>query len=297
MSRFDTIDLTKLPPPDAVEVIDFEALLAALVADFRARFPDHADLLESDPVMKTLEAWAYRETLWRQRVNDAVRSELLATAGGADLDHIGARYSVARKLLNAGDPDAVPPVPPTYESDASFRARIQMAPEALTVAGPVGAYRFHALSAHAQVRDVSIQSPTPGDVLVTVLASTGDGTPAAEVTDAVAAALNAEWVRPLNDTVIVQAAEVIAYQVQATIRVTPGPSAEIVRAAAEAAVATYVAACWKLGKPVAVSGLLAAMHGEGVQSVDLISPAAGIAPPLHQAPWCSGIALTVEAAA
>lgn len=294
MSRFDTVDLTKLPPPDAVEEIDFEVVLAELVQDFRTRFPDHADLLESDPVMKTLEAWAYRETLFRQRVNEGVRAELLATARGSDLDHIGARYSVARRLLDPGNPDAVPPVPPTYESDDSLRARIQMAPEALSVAGPVGAYVFHATSAHPQVRDVAVQSPTPGDVLVTVLADTGDGTPPADVLDAVRDQLNDDDIRPLTDRVTVQAATILPYQVQATIRIYPGPSADVVRAAAEQAVTAYVEACWRLGRPVPVSGLLAAMHVEGVESVDLVSPAGGMAPAAHEAAWCEGVALTVE---
>lgn len=296
MSRFDDIDLTLLPPPAAVKTLDYEVILAELVADFKARCPDHADMLESDPVMKTLEAWAYRELLWRLWLNDLVRSELLATATGSDLEHIGARYAVARRLLDPGNPAAVPPVQPVYESDSVLRARIQMAPEALSVAGPIGAYVYHASSAHPQVRDVAVQSPEPGNVLVTVLAAIGDGMPDAEILAAVTAALNDEDVRPLTDRVTVQAATILPYPVQATLYIYAGPSAEVVRATAAQNVATYTASCWRLGRRVAVSGLLAAMHVEGVQSVDLTSPAGGIAPQAHEAAWCSSIALTVEPA-
>ena len=64
------------------------------------------------------------------------------------------------------------------ESDPDFRRRIQLAPEGFSVAGPEGAYIFHALSADPGVLDACATSPSPGEVVVTVLARAGDGTAA-----------------------------------------------------------------------------------------------------------------------
>ena len=117
------IDLSQLPAPTVVETLDYESVLAALQADFTARYPAFTAALESEPVLKLLEVAAWRELIVRGRVNDAARACMLAYALGSDLDHLAALYGVQRLLLDAGDPTAVPPVPPTYESDARLRAR------------------------------------------------------------------------------------------------------------------------------------------------------------------------------
>ena len=52
------IDLSRLPPPDVVEALDFEAILARLRADFLARYPDFTAFVESDPEIKLLETRA-----------------------------------------------------------------------------------------------------------------------------------------------------------------------------------------------------------------------------------------------
>ena len=95
------IDLSRLPAPTVVEAIDYETVLAALKADLVARWPDYTADLESDPAIKLLEVAAYREVLLRQRVNDAARAVLVATAIGSDLDHLGALLNVARLEVEA----------------------------------------------------------------------------------------------------------------------------------------------------------------------------------------------------
>ena len=50
------------------------------------------------------------------------------------------------------------------EDDASYRARIRLAPERFSVAGPSGSYRYHALSAHQGIADVAVYAPVPGTV-------------------------------------------------------------------------------------------------------------------------------------
>lgn len=293
---FSAIDLSQLPAPDAVQAVDYEATLAEMLADLRARAPAFNALVESDPAYKLLELGAYFKVLLLQRVNDAARAVMPAYALGADLDQIAARYGVARLVIDAGDPEALPPVAPVLESDSDFRRRMLLAFEGLSAAGPIGGYIFHALGADPDIADASVQSPAPGEVLITVLSRTGDGTAGAELISAVEAAASPDEVRPLCDLVTVQAAEIITYSISATLTVYPGPDSEVVRAAAENAAQAYADAQHRLGRDVTLSGLYAALHQPGVQNVLLVSPAADLAANDGQATYCNGISVTVGGA-
>ena len=82
------IDLSRLPPPDVVEALDFEGIFNRLRADFLTRYPEFTAFVESDPAIKLLEVVAYSELVLRQRINDAARSVLIAYALGGDLDNL-----------------------------------------------------------------------------------------------------------------------------------------------------------------------------------------------------------------
>ncbi|MDG4866546.1 baseplate J/gp47 family protein [Guyparkeria sp. 1SP6A2] len=291
---FTAVDLSQLASPDVVESIDFEAILAAMKADLIARDPSLEDTLalESEPITKLLEVCAYRETLLRQRVNEASKAVMLAYAAGTDLDNLGALFGVERLLVDAGDPDAIPPVPPTYESDTDFRRRIQLSLEGFSTAGPEGAYVFHALSADGEVLDASATSPSPGNVTVTVLSRTGDGSADAALLDAVDAVLSAEDVRPLTDNVTVQSATISNYTVDATLYFYAGPDRAVVLQSAQDAIESYVAAQHRLGLDVTLSGIYAALHQPGVQRVELTSPASSIVVDRQTAAYCTAINLT-----
>lgn len=289
---YSAIDLSQVPVPNVVETIDYEAILTAMLADLQSRWPQFSALVESDPAYKILEVCAYREFILRARVNDAARAVLLATATGADLDNLAAFFGVERLLLDAGDPAALPPVPPTYEADADLRFRVQLALEGFSTAGPSGAYMFHARSASALVKDVGVTSPAPGEVRVTVLSTEGNGAPSAPVLAAVEAALNDDEVRPLCDLVVVQGATILAYAVTATLEFFDGPDAAVVLAAAEAAVQDYVASAHRIGRPIRRSALFAALHQPGVAQVTLTAPAADIVPTATEAAWCTAVTVT-----
>ena len=293
MSGYSAIDLSLLPVPDVVETLDYEVILAAMKADLAARAPEVAAVLalESEPLVKLLEVCAYREVLIRARVNDAAQAVTLARATGTDLDNLAALFGVARLVINPGDPLAVPPVAPTLESDADLRRRAQLALEGFSTAGPEGAYVFHALSADADVLDVSATSPSAGDVLVTVLSRTGSGTAPAPLLATVQAALNADDVRPLCDNVVVQSAAIVSYAITATLYFYPGPDSAVVMAAAQAAATAYAAAQHRIGRDVTISGLHAALHQPGVQRVVLTSPSAALTIGSAQASWCTAITL------
>lgn len=289
-SAFSAVNLSLLTPPDAVEALDFETIFSSMLADLRTRDPAFTALVESDPAIKILEVAAYRELILRQRVNDAVKAVMPAYAKGNDLDHIAALFGVARLTVTPADPETGAPA--VNESDDDFRRRMVLAPEGYSVAGPEGAYIFHALTADADVLDASVESPEPGEVLVSILSRTGDGEPAPEVVAAVANYLENGSVRPLTDHVTVQAAEIIPYAVEAEITTFVGPDAAVVIAAAEARLAEYVALSHRLGRDITLSGLYAALHVEGVQNVELVAPGADIEVAPNQAAFCTGMAVT-----
>jgi phage-related baseplate assembly protein len=325
MSRFAAVDLSSLPKPEVVETLEFEAILAALKADFIGRYPDYsAATLESDPVVKVLEVAAYREVILRQRVNDAARQRMLPYAKGANLEVLGADQGVYRLTLNPGDPDAVPPIPPTYESDDDLRRRIQLAPEALTTAGCEGSYVFNALTAgetpvaidvaspdettvtltytfdagglSASIKDATSIRPEPGSVLVTVLGRDGDGTVDAPILTIVEANLSAASVRPLCDGVTVQSATIKPYTVTALLTVYDGLDPNTIEAAAAIAMQAVADKRHALGEDVTQSVLDAALHVAGVKKVTL-DGWADVACDDTEAPYMTGLALTTELAA
>jgi phage-related baseplate assembly protein len=92
------------------------------------------------------------------------------------------------------------------ESDDHYRARIWMAPESLSTAGPQGAYEYWAASANPLISDVSVWSdpPNAGKVYIYPLMENGRFPTQAEL-DQVYAICNDQKVRPLTDQVFVQA--------------------------------------------------------------------------------------------
>lgn len=288
------IDLTLLPTPTVVEPLDFEAIFSAMLADLQARNPDFSALVESDPAYKILQVCAYRELLLRERVNSAARAVMLAYALGTDLEQIAANYGVSRLLVTPANTTATPPTDAVYESDDDFRARVLLSLESYTTAGSRGAYKFHALSASGQIKDIGISSLAAGTVNVAVLTHTGTGEASSEILAAVTLALSDDTVRPLCDTVVVQSADVLSYSIDATLTVYPGAQQAAIESAALTAIDSYTAAQHRMGIGVSRSGIMAALHRSGVYSVTLTAPAADVVCTWSQAAWCTGRTLTLQ---
>ncbi|MBP2152801.1 baseplate assembly protein [Erwinia rhapontici] len=295
-----TIDLSQLPAPNVVEALDFETLLQARKAALVALYPADQQAaitrtleLESEPIVKLLQENTYRELILRQRINEAAKATMVAWATGGDLDQLGMNNGVTRLVLTPADSSTLPPTAAVMEKDEDFRMRIAQAFEGLSVAGPAGAYEYHARSADGRIADVSATSPAPAEVLITVLSREGRGEASAGLLSAVNIALNDENVRPVADRVSVQSANIVEYSVDATLFLYPGPEAEPIRAAAEARLAAFVTAQSRLGRDIRRSALFAALHVEGVQRVELAQPAQDVVLDKTQAGWCTGRAISV----
>lgn len=279
MSTRSAIDLSLLAAPVFIEQKDFETIVAEMLADIAERMPT-LEISESDPAYKIIEVLAYREMNLRAETQDAGEQNMLAYATWANLDQIGANFDCVRK---------------TNETDEEYRLRIPLSLEAISTAGPTNAYIYHALSVDG-VEDASATSPDPGEVLVSIIAEATDenpqGTPDSYLIAAVTAALNDEDVRPLTDSVTVQASETVEYSIAATLYFLPGPDAETVMDAAAEALDAYIASCRKIGTIVARSGIDKALHQTGVSHVEITLPAANVSPSDTQIAFCTGITLT-----
>ncbi len=288
---FTAVDLSRLPAPSIVEGLSFEAIYADMLEQLQLFVPDFDATVESDPAVKLLQVAAYREMLIRARVNDAARQVMVAFATGSNLDHLAALFGVTRLLITAADPEN--DIAAVYESDDDLRSRVVIAPEALSVAGPEGAYIFHARSADGDVLDASAISPDPGDVLVTILSRDDGGVASAGLIATVAAYLSSETRRPMTDNVIVQSATIVPFVVTANITTFSGPDSAIVLAASRARLDAYLARSNRLGRDVTRGGIIAALGGvEGVQNVILTAPAADIVLNRTQAGRCTAITIT-----
>ena len=299
MNSFAAIDLSQLPPPQIVEQIDFELILAERKAYMVSLWPveEQAEIaarldMESEPLAKLLQENAYRETIWRQRVNEASLANLLATARGTDLEQLAANFNVKRLVIQEGKPSAMPPVPRLMESDDSLRERAQMAWEGLSTAGPRNSYIFHARAADGRVADATAESPSPAVAVVTVQSLLGDGTASADLLALVNTYLSDEDRRPVADRLLVQGAQILNYQVKAQLfLLSSGPESEPILAAAEQRLLAYVHQRRRLGMEVSESALHAALHVEGVRKVEL-EGWVDIVATKAQAPFCTKVTVT-----
>ena len=300
MNTFAAIDLSLLPAPQIVQQIDYEQILAERKAYAVSLWPpeEQAEIaarlnLESEPLTKLLEENAYRETLWRQRVNEAAVANMLPLATNNDLDNLAANFNVQRLVIQEGNPTANPPIALVMESNDSLRERAQMAWEGLSTAGPRNSYIFHARAADGRVADATAESPSPAVVVVTVQALLGDGSAESGLLNAVKTYLSDDDRRPVADRLTVQGADILNYLVNARLYLnTTGPESEPILAAAEQRLLAYVHQRRRLGMEVSESALHAAMHVEGVRKVELLDWVDVKATP-YQAPYCTSATLSL----
>lgn len=259
------IDFARLPPPEVIETIDYEDLLQRYKAEVLTKNSklEAALNLEQSPTNVILSAEAYGEMLVRARVNAAARAVMLAFAKGADLDNLAAFFGVERA---AG------------ETDDSLRRRAQLAPEAFTTAGSEGAYIFQALTADpAIIRDATaVKVNDKGRVKITVMAIGADPVPAEVTILKVRDRLNSKGIRPLTDVISVVPVKPLRQKIVANISLYPGPDSSLVMADIGTALNKVRANVSLIGRDLTRSAIISALNQEGVQSVDLISPAENV---------------------
>lgn len=272
-------DIDGLPPPQVVEELDFEAILAASVQDMIARFPAIAGtvVLESEPSRKLLEVDAYREMLIRARVNDAARANLIAFAAGSDLDHQAAFYDVVRLV---------------GETDDALRSRTILAISGRSTGGTAERYRFIALSASVEVRDAIVwRDPLTPLVNVAIYSTMPGGVASPALIQTVEAALNAQNVRMVNDTISVRSAVTQTRNIAAEVWLLPNAPMAIFDALEADLRASFDAEAG-LGFDLTRAWLTARLMRPGVQRVSITAPASDVPVAEYEATALGTITLT-----
>ena len=166
------------------------------------------------------------------------------------------------------------------ENDENLRERIQIAPESFSVAGPLGAYRFFALTSHTSIIDVSVLGPAeddsiePGNVFIYPLLKGGE-LPNEAILQTVYETCNADKIRPDTDFLHVLSPEVVAYDIAGTFWVdnANASQATYIRNAVYEAVDEWC--IWqksRLGRDINPSVLIHRIIEAGAKRVELTSP-------------------------
>lgn len=270
------LDLSRLPPPEAIVGLDLEGIIAARKTALVAHGPEYGidfsvPSAEGDAANWHQRVDAFRELLAVAAVNDVYKATLVAFASGAALDHIAATLHFMARIEG--------------ESDDRFRRRVQYEAEN-KAGGRLTGYVAEALKASLDVYDVgawvdrSVRYEPVVRLAVMVALDPdddeSDGTPPGALVQAVQAHMHREDVRQATDIIAVQPVTVTDVAVSVTIHHRPGPDPVVLRANALAALQAMAADRFHPHRDIPLSAIHAAASVAGVERVTINSPASDV---------------------
>ncbi|WP_337186689.1 hypothetical protein [Phenylobacterium sp.] len=288
-----SLDLSRLPPFQLADA-DFEAERAQILASVGRRLAAIDEAFdpdaETDPIVILSEEVALRRVLALQQLNDGANRLTVAHGDGAALDHLAASYyaDIGQAVLRQAG-----------ETDDRFRWRLMLAAHA-RVPGSLPGYMFWALAHAPGLSDALALNHASGlvqrgTVAVILLGDAGDDGPAGEAAQvelARAALLDAEH-HLGTDTLQIRAATRLDVALDVVLELDgPGPDAGLVRAAAEAGLARYLAGRRRIGAPLTQTGLAAALTVGGVLRIRGLP--ADLVPAPDQVVRVTGLTLSTE---
>nr|WP_246771072.1 baseplate J/gp47 family protein [Aestuariivirga sp. YIM B02566] len=217
--------------------------------------------------------------LLRQRINDALRANLIAFARGSDLDHLASFYDAVRLV---------------GESDDAFRRRTILIIASRSTGGTAPRYRAVALGASIRVKDaIAYREGILPTVNVAVISTDSNGVADEPLLETVRTALNNAAVRMVNDTIAVRSAITVTVPITADIWLYPDTAADI-----GPRLVQKLREAWAseggLGFDLTRSWLTARLMQPGVQRVSIIGPAADVQIPPFEAIALGNIDLTIR---
>ena len=159
------------------------------------------------------------------------------------------------------------------EDDDAYRERIRLRPNSFSVAGPDGAYIYHTISAHQDIKDVYVYTPTstPGVVKIIPLMKNGK-IPEDEILEIIKKKLSDD-VRPFTDKVEVEKPKKQSYNIELKYWINKTNSPNLIKTQIENAVKTYID--WqkeKLGRDVNPNKLTQLLIEAGAKRVEITEP-------------------------
>lgn len=323
-------DRNQLPPPSAIQRPAFEDLVKTFksnyLANIRADNPALADQVEKtleqpgELLTKMCETFTQHLLNEVERRNQQARQLLPGWASGTNLDALVMHQGIKRQVLDSGDPDAFPPVPPTQESDEHLLLRYLLAPHApaagsrmqykatvltlderpvITVDKPAAnqvrlTYTFSPDGKAAQIKDGDGIRTAPGAVMVPVLARDGNGSPSDELLETIREFyLQRDDTAPMTDDITVQGAEIVPYMLNVTAFVGRGPDLKITEDLLQKSLQAHADKQHRLGGEIRPDEIAHLLYQAGAKRPQVTAPAAVIECQPHQAPYCTGINVEV----
>ena len=299
-----TVDFSQLPEPNLIQELDYESIFNERKEKFIALYPateqnQWRTILnrESDPVVKVLQENAYLELLYRNKCNADARSLLLAYAEGSDLDHLAlTEYGLIRLIVTPAHNSVVPPSPAIYESDERLRERCILSFDGMNTAGSANAYRYFTLSADGRVDGIRVKSdeatPCFLDIVITQVDSE-NGAASEELIQIAQAALDPDTVRPVGDRPTVKSSIATNYQIEAVLYVGKSAEDALLLETANIRLDKYIKNAQKNGESIYLSAIYAALHVDGIERVQIISPTADLVMDNYHHPYCTTKSITV----
>lgn len=182
------------------------------------------------------------------------------------VDDIPYLYTVENINVSSGGAD--------QEDDESLRERIRLKPTSFSTAGPIAAYKYYTLTAHQDIVDTYIYTPsnTPGVVKIIPLLKNGK-IPESEVLKTVDKVLSAEDIRPFTDKVEVNAPIAQKYSINIKWWLSKEDDVTVVTSSVNKAVEEYKK--WqkeKLGRDINPNKLIQLLIQAGAKRVEVVSP-------------------------
>lgn len=180
------------------------------------------------------------------------------------------------------------------ETDEQLRQRIFLAFAQSATAGSYSSYKLFALSANPLIVDVYVTSPNPGTVAVYPMVAGGDETPQT-ILDQVFSVLDAEDVRPLTDTVLVNSPSPVDYALDVSLTILTTANQQLIVQQVTANLNAFVAErATKLGLDITLDQITALCMVDGVYSVDINDPSADAVVEPNEFAVNTGVSVTVS---
>lgn len=305
-----SIDISRLPAPDAIEALDFEALYAAFKVRFLAFWETQRAInpalpaydvqsLETDPAGIVGEAWSYLRLMDRQRVNDAFRALLAAYAKGGNLEAIAAGRNLARIVIVPATSSAAA----IMEGDDALLRRYLLSFD-IPASASAGRYLYDAWKAWPQSADKTLGlwdarvngraiHGRVGDTDVVIIGPEGRLPTPAELASVRAAVTHPDRA-PEAVAISVMAASRVEYAVSLVLEVPAvGPSPDVLKAEAIKRVTAAAKDRTLIGGEIPAGLLSGSAFGVGIIKVRDRAPVV-IEPDPYRVPVMTALTINVE---
>lgn len=265
-------ELSHLPAPELIEELSYDRLLETAIDRLKIEF-QHANVafdvskLEANPARIIMRESAYKELNLRQRINDAMRSVLLAFARGSDLDNF-----VAHKTTRM---DA--------EDDQRLVTRYLLLMQGSSTGGTAERYEAEAMGADVAVSQAFCYTVGKSPIVyVSITDESAGGIAAASLVEKVQTRLEQRSIRLVGDRIIVLAAVRQIVDVSARVWISERSSTLIIDQ-----LPLILKTAWskrqRLGLDLTLSYLTSQLMAEGVHNIELDAPQVDIIAGEHEA--------------